>query len=528
MKRALKRLLGEVPLTAETYWWLRQRGQPVVGFRLEQLTPLLPRWVVQAQQAASDASPGKRVFVFATLHYWLASTTALSLALAGLGHRVTLGYLPYRDWQRRYDRFDLRRADAYARWVLRPMRSVVRLQSLLGRRAATLPRALAEAVRQVAVYDVQYTRQVERVDENDPLFRLRLQRNTAAAGALLAEWLQHHPDVVIIPNGMILEFGAALQTARFLNIPVTTYEFGEQRERVWLDRNRSVMLQDTTALWQAVRHQPLTEEQEERIRALFAARRGGKLWANFARRWQNAPSAGGEQARAALNLDPRRPVFLLATNVLGDSLVLGREIFTPSLAEWVRQTVRYFSRHPEAQLVVRIHPGEQRTEGTSLAEVVRPEMGPNIRLVPADSPLNTYDLIEIADAGLVFTTTVGLEMAMSGLPVVVAGRTHYRQRGFTFDPETLDDYFRILDALIADPARHRPDEARVRLAWKYAYHFFFDYPRPYPWHHVYRGEDFQRWSIADSLARDDFRATFEAFVGHPLPWETPSAASAHN
>jgi len=382
----------------------------------------------------------------------------------------------------------------------------------------------------VSAYDVQYTLQVETVPPDDPLYRLRLERNTAAARALLAAWQHRRPDVVVVPNGMILEFGAAFQTARFLGIPVTTFEFGEQRERVWIDHNRSVMLQDTTALWEAVRAQPFTTAQEEKIRELFAARRGGQLWANFSRRWQNAPSTGGAQARAALQLDTRRPVFLLATNVLGDSLVLGREIFTPSLAAWVRETVRYFARHPEAQLVVRIHPGERLTNGPSLAEAVHaavPDLPENIHVVPADSPVNTYDLIEIADAGLVFTTTVGLEMAMSGLPVVVAGRTHYRERGFTLDPATLEDYFRTLDALIAAPQRHRPDEATVRLAWKYAYHFFFDYPRPYPWHHVYRGEDFQKWDVASALAQDDFRATFASLAGAPLPWEqaaTPEAA----
>ena len=519
LKRALKDWLGEIPLTAEAYWLLRQRGQPVGGFRLGEWAHQLPQMAAAAEARAAQAPAGKRVCVFATLHYWLAHAGTVALALRGLGHTVSLAYLPFRQWQQPAHRFDLRRADAYARWHLRKARPALTPVALLRERPAPLPPKLAEAIAQVAAYDVQYTLQVEEADPASPLYRLRLQRNTLAAGALLARWQRRRPDVVVIPNGLILEFAAAFQTARFLGIPAVTYEFGEQRERVWMDWNRSVMFQDTTALWKAVRDRPLTEAQWQAVRELFAARRGGRLWANFARRWQNAPSAGGEQARQALGLDDR-PVFLLATNVLGDSLTLGREIFSRSLAEWLRETVRYFARHPEVQLVVRIHPGERLVSGPSLAETVRaalPTLPEHIHLVPADSPINTYDVVDIASAGLVFTTTVGLEMAMSGLPVVVAGRTHYRERGFTLDPTSWETYFAALDALTARPADFRLSEEQTRLAWKYAYHFFFDYPRPFPWHIVHLKEDLARWPLSKALQREDFRATLAAMTQPDTP-----------
>jgi hypothetical protein len=53
-----------------------------------------------------------------------------------------------------------------------------------------------------------------------------------------------------------------------------------------------------------------------------------------------------------LNLDDR-PVILLATNVLGDSLTLGRQVFSKSMAEWVEETVRYFADRQDVQLVIR-------------------------------------------------------------------------------------------------------------------------------------------------------------------------------
>ena len=61
---------------------------------------------------------GKKIFLFANLHYWIEHAALLGSALAGLGHRVTLGYLPYSEWQKPVHAFDLRRQNLYARDVL--------------------------------------------------------------------------------------------------------------------------------------------------------------------------------------------------------------------------------------------------------------------------------------------------------------------------------------------------------------------------------------------------------------------------
>ena len=190
--------------------------------------------------------------------------------------------------------------------------------------------------------------------------------------------------------------------------------------------------------------QPLTEAEWEQMRtAVCLPPARPTLWENFSRRWQGQPSQGGEQARQTLGLD-ERPVVLLATNVIGDSLTLGRQVFSRDMTEWLQRTVQYFAGHPDVQLVVRIHPGERYTKGPSVADVVSAAAA---RACPSistwwrpDDPVNTYDLVEIADLGLVYTTTVGMEMAMSGVPVIAAGQTHYRGKGFTLDPASWQEY----------------------------------------------------------------------------------------
>jgi hypothetical protein len=532
-KQALKDLLGTVPLTAEAYWYLRQSGKPVTPeFTLDRLEAAIPEWrgqvlasqLYNSRSHSQQAHGNKRIFIFATLRYWLEHATALGLALAGLGHSVTLSFLPYARWQEPIDAFNLRRQNVYAENVLAKTSPLLKVLPLLNQSGKSrIPDPLQQAIELVSLRDTQYTLQVEEVSLESSLYKLRYQRNKAAAIAVYSHLRRHNPDVIILPNGTILEFGILYQVAHFLGIPTVTYEFGEQRERIWLAQNAEVMRQETTDLWQSRHADALSEDELEQVRKLFAARQRANLWENFARRWQGVPSEGGAQVRQALNLD-ERPIVLLATNVLGDSLTLGRQVFSDSMTEWLQRTVGYFASHPETQLVVRIHPGELITHGPSVADVVHktlPTIPENIHLVPADARVNTYDIVEIADLGLVYTTTVGMEMAMSGVPVIVVGNTHYRLKGFTLDPLSWEAYFELLTDVLTEPGKYRLSQQQVEQAWRYAYRFFFDYPHPFPWHLVHFWQDIETWPFSRLLSSEGFsgfQKTFNYLVGKPIHW----------
>lgn len=526
-KEALKNLLGQIPFTAELYWLFRQGGEPQSRYSLRHLQENLPE--IMTQVSALDGRPpsGKKIFIFAALHYWIEQAALLGLALATQSHRVTLGYLPYGDWQTQVNKFDMRRLNLYTNRTLNPAAPYLDAVSFSALRPTylPLPEPMRQAIRQTSLYDCQYTTQVEEVDVESPLYRLRMERNEHAARVAMAYFKSNRPDVVIVPNGMILEMGMIYRVARCMGIPTVSYEFGNQRSRIFLAQNDEILHQDTDRMWTARQGIPLTEEQVERMRSLFTARQQAASWENFTRPWQGIPAQGGDQARAALNLD-ERPVCLLATNVIGDSLTLGRNLFSRSMTEWVERTLQYFAGRPDVQLVVRVHPGEQLSSRQTIAEVVKqvfPRLPENIRLVGATDSLNTYDLFEVADLGVVYTSTVGLEMAMNGLPVVVAGNAHYRNRGFTSDPETWVSYFKMLGAMLDRSRDHHLTREQLDLAWQYAYAFYFEFPRPFPWHLVRLWDDYRNHplpSVFSPEGLEQYGATFRYLAGEPVVWES--------
>ena len=147
-KDSIKNFLGQIPLTAEVYWLLRQRGKPISRFSLKHLQAELPGLVQKARQFRAGAAPGKKVFIFASLHYWIEHAALVGIALAAQGHQVTLGYLPYSEWQTAINLFDLRRQNAYARKVLECAGGIMNVVSFLQIKPDFRP--LSEPVKSIA------------------------------------------------------------------------------------------------------------------------------------------------------------------------------------------------------------------------------------------------------------------------------------------------------------------------------------------------------------------------------------------
>ena len=535
-KTSLRNFIGQLPLAAELDYALRHAGRNRARkdhYNLSRLTKSLPGAVELVKPFIQNAKPGKSILFFATLHYWIEQAAYASLALAGLGHKVSLLTLPYSEWHREMDKLTQKQRGFHTRDALSALAPFVRHASLLDLKpGSVLPADLQADVEEVSLWDAQYTLMREEVDmdsaKDRELYELRIKRNTFAALAGL-EWMQtHKPDVVLIPNGLILEMGIVFRVARYLGIPAVTFEFNDQREQIWLAQNTSIMRQDTDYLVRERCSLPMTDEMYERLADLENARRGARVWGKSRRLWQYVSAQGAEQTRKALGLDAR-PVVLLAANVLGDSLTLGRNIFAESMSEWLTRTVQYFAKRPDVQLVVRIHPGEKIVpQAKSMGTVVRealPEIPSHIHVIGALDNVNTYDLIEIANLGLAYTTTVGVETAMNGIPVISCGQTHYRGRGFTMDPNSWDEYFSMLETVLADLPAHRLREEQTAKAWNYAYRFFFEYPRPFPWRLMNFWEDLDVWPVDKVLSEEgmgQFGDTFRFLVGERFTWTSPS------
>ena len=74
-----------------------------------------------------------------------------------------------------------------------------------------------------------------------------------------------------------------------------------------------------------------------------------------------------------------------------------------------------------------------------------------VKIMHANTPVNTWSLFPVIDYGLTVRGTIGMELPCFGIPTVTAGTGRYSGYGFTMDPQTRDAYRDCLLNLHAVP-----------------------------------------------------------------------------
>lgn len=239
--------------------------------------------------------------------------------------------------------------------------------------------------------------------------------------------------------------GVPLAIAHEHGIPAYSHDMGFRDRSILFgrmaNRNSQPYFTDPEILRQAVTR-PLSDDQREAVDAVMADRAssdGRTVYGYSANTSQSVESMGTEATVA------------MFTNLIWDASLELNEADGPfdSEFDWIDETLEYFDGRDVA-LVVKTHPAES-VHGTnqSIATWIEERHGPlpsNVTLLGPDTDVDTYELLEDVDLGVVYNSTVGLEMAYRGMPVVTAGDTHYRDLGFTFDPASASEYRDLLDA----------------------------------------------------------------------------------
>jgi Capsule polysaccharide biosynthesis protein len=301
---------------------------------------------------------------------------------------------------------------------------------------------------------------------------------TAAAVELAANRILDaaQPDVLFMVNGILVEEHVLAKVARARGIRAVTYGYGIHENTIVMSSDVLPALDfKNEPLWEEAREQPLAHDEEERLDRYLGERERGAGTAEYF----SSASHDAAALRAHLGIPPGHRVVSLFTNITWDSACLNKDIAFPNADEWIRHAVRVAADLPDCQLVVRVHPAEsslgtlEPAEGAVAHEF--PELPPNVRFIGAEEELSSYALIDASDLVLVYSSTTGLEAAVRGKPVAVAGDVHYRGKGFTLDLDAPEDMTRAIRDGAAPPSADQ-----VELARRYAYAYFFRLMTPVP------------------------------------------------
>lgn len=288
------------------------------------------------------------------------------------------------------------------------------------------------------------------------------------------------PTIIVMCNGLFMAERIMFEVARRSGIRVVVYETGLLPKTLVFHHNK-VIDYDLNRYWECLKDKPLTILENEKLDKYIMERYSGK--GQVTDYWSFIESKASKITKV-LNIDKKKKLAVLFPNIAWDTALYERDICFKNMFEWLKKTIEYFIRNKECQLIIRAHPGEEIIRGAQRDAVVSwinhsyKKLPNNIKILPPTSIISSYVLMELSDFGLVYTSTTGLEMALIGKPIVIVGDVHYRNKGFTIDVNSEDEYYNILDGLIKGEPSAR-GLLSLELARRYAYLSFFKASLPF-------------------------------------------------
>jgi hypothetical protein len=172
------------------------------------------------------------------------------------------------------------------------------------------------------------------------------------------------------------------------------------------------------------------------------------------------------------------------TNVVFDTSQPHANTLFSDMFAWLDDVLEIARKHPETLFVIRAHPDESRPGKESLETVAgwvvarSADSLPNVLFIPPDGRLSSYELIQRSKFVLIYNSTIGLEAALMGAPVLSGGRARFTRYPIVFFPSSVEDFRAQTEEFLAAEKVTAPAEFQ-RYARKFLYYQLFRTSLPF-------------------------------------------------
>ncbi|MFC1964860.1 hypothetical protein ACFLWG_02505 [Chloroflexota bacterium] len=303
----------------------------------------------------------------------------------------------------------------------------------------------------------------------------------AAAAAIAMERIS--PSRIYMSHGVYVDWGPALHTALYRGIPVTAWMASYLPTRFYfrhVEDGRQIDFHALSRLgWEDCQHSIPLPSMEDRLQKYLENRYKNQV--SFDMKDFKLYRGENNLFRQRYALTPDKPVWGIMAHINWDCVCDYSPMAYASFDDWMLDTVREIGEITDVQWLIKIHPAEAWENPQSgvqrLIERHYPLLPGNVKIIRAEEEISPLDFYHLVDGGATVYNTPGLELALLGKPVILAGEAHYGGKGFTYDGSTPESYRQLL----CQAGKLKPlSEEQRRLAQRYAYCYFIQRQIPLP------------------------------------------------
>jgi len=274
-----------------------------------------------------------------------------------------------------------------------------------------------------------------------------------------------NPQAIIVFNGLFYPEAVVRWVGRRNNIKVISHEVGMLPFSAFFTEKEAtaypVNISDDFSL---------SEIQNARLDRYIESRISGDFVTAGIKFWPEMKKLDDDFLKDINRYKYLVPIF---TNVIFDTSQGHANLYFEHMFEWLDSLVEQIRLHAETLFVIRSHPDELR-EGKESQETVAAwvtekgiESLDNVRFIPSNQYISSYDLIKRAKFVMVYNSTVGLEASILGKPVLCAGKARYTQIPTVYFPKSKQEYCKMVGDFLNQDVIEQPlefiDNARRML-----------------------------------------------------------------
>lgn len=284
------------------------------------------------------------------------------------------------------------------------------------------------------------------------------------------------PQAVVVFNGITFPEGTARWVAQQRGIRVVTHEVAHQPITAFFS-------------YQHVTSYPvdipedfeLSPTQNKRMDEYLTQRFKGNFSMAGVTFWPEIHNLDPAFLEKAARFDQIVPVF---TNVIFDTSQLHANKVFQHMFAWLDQVLSLAKENPKTLFVLRAHPDEMRPGKSSRESVAQwvQDSGagalPNVHFIPATEYLSSYELIQMAKFSMVYNSTIGLEAALMGKPVLNGGHARYTRYPSVYLPVSPEEHRTMAQGMLDADEVETPVDF-LRNARRFQYYQLYRTPLPF-------------------------------------------------
>jgi hypothetical protein len=249
---------------------------------------------------------------------------------------------------------------------------------------------------------------------------------------------KYNPRTVVVFNGQFFPEATARYIALQKSIRVITHEVALQPFTCYFtDGEATAYPIDIPPSFE------LKDSQNKKLDEYLEQRFQGNFSMAGIRFWPEMQNLGEGFWKRASQYKQIVPIF---TNVVFDTSQGHANVIFPDMFSWLDLTLQIIKHHPETFFVIRAHPDEGRKGKESQESVVewaqknQIDQLENVLFVDSGEPFSSYELIQKSKFVMAYNSTIGLEAAILGLPVLCGGKARFTQLKTVFLPKDHVDF----------------------------------------------------------------------------------------